>query len=355
MHNMTDGGDRIDKRDRARTGTISVLLEGGLGDHLLGMRVLRFAHDRYPAHDIIAYSHSAGHTTPAQIAAMSPFVLRAVPVHQSAAPTTYAEMGRFQNIAAADRELMHSADVFIDAHGEKMLASASMALDVPLFDILAHRPELVVSPQAQSAADDMLAAFGDATFVGLNLTKFGAETVASLTSRITFLIQAVATRASVVVLNFFNSRYDFPHWPEPDRSLRRQRAIDDARALAGLRVAGSQTVPCPDLPLEMVAGLLKRCRYFIGLDNGIKHLAWALGLPHSFFHPEKPELLYAMRWMPDLHRMLRFDCSQDELSSHARSAVAALDLEQANGEANDIDDAPRHRTMGPQTARPIQT
>ena len=77
-------------------------------------------------------------------------------------------------------------------------------------------------------------------------------------------------------------------------------------SLASLPALDSRIVPCADLPIEVVASLLTRCRYFVGGDNGIKHLAWALDIPRTFFIKAPPPRLDILRWMPDVHRMLQF-------------------------------------------------
>jgi hypothetical protein len=47
-------------RRRSPKRFVAVRLEGGLGDHILGMRVLRFVRDRYPRHEIVALSDAHG-------------------------------------------------------------------------------------------------------------------------------------------------------------------------------------------------------------------------------------------------------------------------------------------------------
>jgi ADP-heptose:LPS heptosyltransferase len=73
----------------------------------------------------------------------------------------------------------------------------------------------------------------------------------------------------------------------------------------------------------MVAALIKRCRYFVGLDNGIKHLAWALGVPLTCLYPIYPSTEHIVRWLPDIHRMLLFDCREEDLAAHLTDALAA--------------------------------
>ncbi len=303
--------------------SVSVRLEGGLGDHILGMRVLRFIHDHYPDHEIVAYSDSAGHSTQLAIASMSPFVSRVVLVGQRAPPKR-GEVGKLDNIRAEDMQMMLAHDVFIDAYGRSMFARASIALDVPIFEILAKRPELRVAPSTLREASELLAPYAGAKFVGFNMTKYGAAFLERNMAPITYVLHRLLEDPMVVVLNMFTSRYTFNHWPQRERVYREETAAGESGVQSRLCVLSERIVPCVDLPIETIVALLKRCRYFIGLDNGIKHLAWALDLPHTFFHTERPSPYFVMRWMPDLHRMLLFNCANDSLDRHIAEAKATL-------------------------------
>src|SRR6266498_396583 len=92
--------------------TVAVRLEGGLGDHVLGMRVLPFVHRSFPKHQIIVYSDAAGHAGQLQVAAMSPIVASVVPVQSR--PKDRTVVGRLENVRPQDLTRMFSADVFID-------------------------------------------------------------------------------------------------------------------------------------------------------------------------------------------------------------------------------------------------
>jgi hypothetical protein len=305
--------------------TIAVRLEGGLGDHLLGMRVLRFIRARYPRHAIVAYSDSAGHPTQQQIAALSPFVSEVVPVFRRPVKVRADGMGKLDEIRDEDLDRMRSADHFIDTYGAIMLTAASRSLDIPLFELLAHRPELVIPAPAHEAAARWLAPFGDSVFVGMNLVKYGAERLRGFIPRVMELLCPLLRDSRVVVLNMYTTKYEFTHWPEPERTMRETRAIEEGQVLTELCARHERIVPCVDQPIETVVALLARCRYFIGIDNGIKHLAWALGVPHTFLHPKEPEMLQILRWMPDFHRILQFDCSSDDLTAHVVAARQACD------------------------------
>jgi ADP-heptose:LPS heptosyltransferase len=97
---------------------------------------------------------------------------------------------------------------------------------------------------------------------------------------------------------------------EPE-TLRRE-----ATRLASFESGALNFADYTDLPIEVIAALLSRCRYFVGGDNGIKHLAWALDIPRTFFVKERPPRLDVLRWMPDVHRLLTFDCGEHRLRRH---------------------------------------
>jgi hypothetical protein len=310
-------------RDRRRR-SVSVRLEGGLGDHVLGMRVLRFVRDRYPKHEIVVFSDSNGFTAPTAAAALSPFVSQVVPISHPSVADGVVNTERLHSVRAPDLARMLSADVVIDTFGGDMLVEASETLNVPLFDILCHPPELAIPSEAHDVATHILTPFQGASFVAMHLAKFGARALEKLDPHLTYMLTRLLRHPDVIVLNFFTSSYDYVSWPEPSRSARLQRSIDEATYLTTLCSRNDRILPCVDLPLATLAALLSRCHYFIGLDSGIKHLAWALQLPLSYFHPITPSLAQALRWMPDLHRLLQFTCSTERLESHISDIETAL-------------------------------
>jgi hypothetical protein len=302
--------------------SVSVRLEGGLGDHILGMRVLPFIRERRPYHDIVVYSDSGGHPVQMQVAEMSPLVARVVPVY--AEPKGHNVVGRLENIRSQDLALMLATDLFIDAWGGDMFITAAAALQVPVFDIFAARPVFKVPNEDERCAARLLGDFAGASFVGMNLSKYGAGILKRHERSIVRLLHGILEHPKVIVLNMFTSSYEFAHWPEPQRTLRRQYSIEEVSVVRSLSTISDRVVPCADLPLCTVAALLKRCSYFVGVDNGVKHLAWALDVPHTFFVPERPRVLGTLRWIPDVHRMLFLDCSDDLLDAHIATAHDVL-------------------------------
>jgi ADP-heptose:LPS heptosyltransferase len=297
--------------------SIAVRLEGGLGDHILGMRVLSFVRAKYPHHEILAYSDAAGHETQLQIARMSPLVSAVRPVRA----TDYTRS--IEAIDPADREMMCASDLVIDAWGGTMFVEAAEQLNVPVFDILSSRPQLAISPEAEAAALDFLGEHRDAPLIGLSLGKYDTSLFSDYSELIAALLHGLLEQEEVIILNFFTSTYEFSHWPEPKRTERREIAARGGRLLAGLSRISERIRPCRDLPLPVVAALINRCRYFVGLDNGIKHLAWALDVPLTCLFPIPPNLEHTVRWLPDVHRLLLFDCGEQELSAHLADALSA--------------------------------
>jgi hypothetical protein len=299
------------------TSSVAIRLEGGLGDHILGMRVLSFVRDKYPHHDLLVYSDAAGHPTQLEIARMSPLVKAVTPVRVTDHSRT------LDAIEQADRDLMFASDIVIDAWGGTMLVDAAEQLNVPVFDILSSRPQLSISPDADRAALDLLGDDRHAPLIGLNLSKYDHAFLSDYTPLIAALLHGLLEQPEVIILNFFTSTYDFTHWQEPRRTERRLIAERGGRFLKSLSRLSDRIRPCADLPLPVVAALIKRCRYFVGLDNGIKHLAWALGVPLTCLHPIYPSTEYIVRWLPDIHRMLLFDCREEDLAAHLADAQSA--------------------------------
>ncbi len=304
--------------------TVALRFEGGLGDHVLAMRVLPFVRERHPDHDIIVYSDSGGHRTPARVTEMSPYVAKVVPIRTEGHGRSLAD------VRPEDLRLMQSSDLFIDVWGETMFMHAAVALGVSVFRILAHYPELVVPAEASEAAADHVRRYSNCVLVGLNLSTYGAALLRNYSKCILGLLERLLSESNVVILNIFTASYAFPHWPEPQRSVRQGFSLDDGELLKSLSALSDRVVPCVDLPISVVAALLSRCKYFIGVDNGSKHLAGGLGVPLTYFHPARQGIRHTLRWMPDLHRMLLFDCSDAELAIHIDTAVATVRAE-SNG------------------------
>lgn len=300
---------------------IAIRLEGGVGDHILGMRVLPFARRQDPDAEIAIYSDASGGAAQIEAAKLSPEVDSVKCVRQKRPPEGMEQMGRLDNIDDECIEEMRSADLFLDAWGADYFASASRALDVPVFDILAARPRIRPPDWAVAEAERLVP---EGPLVGLNLTKYGAAFPGAARPVLEQLLGRLLADREVRFLHFYRTRYDFPHWPEPERSRRARVAAEELRVVKIVDGWHERILPIVDQPLAVAAALLARCSYFIGVDNGVKHLAWALGIPLSVILPAAPDPLFVTRWMPDYHRALLLDGDLDGAKRHAEQALAQV-------------------------------
>jgi hypothetical protein len=266
---------------------ISIRLAGGIGDHLLGMRALSVAHARMPDRRIIVYSDSANHPVALKVAALSPFAAEVLPARSCASES--------------------ECEACIDARGDDLFTTTAAALRMPIFEFLAVRPALTLPEWAVVEADRLLRRLKASSFIGVCFATDDPETLTRFHSRIVDAIRIALSLggddADAIALNFFTTT--------------------PAQFSETLTNLDPRIVPCADLPIEVVAALLTRCRAFLGTDNGIKHLAWALDIPRTFFVKERPKVLEALRWMPDVHRMLTFDCSDERLRCALRNMSRA--------------------------------
>src|SRR6185437_6154469 len=192
-------------------GTVAVRFEGGLGHHVLGMRLLPFIRRRYPRHRIEAYSDAAGGQSQLEVLGLSPFVDAIHTVRRR--PDARAEqMGQLDTVIAQDLARMRSADHFFDAWGGMFFLQAAKKLDIAALSILAMRPRLVLPPAAEEAAGKLLAPFEGRPLVGLNVAKHG-QAEGQLPDQIHQLLRSLLADERVVILNIFQTRFDFEHWP----------------------------------------------------------------------------------------------------------------------------------------------
>jgi hypothetical protein len=303
--------------------TVSVRLEGGLGDHLLGMRVLHFVHERYPSHDIVVYSDCGGAQPQMDIVRMSPLVHRVVPVRQDSQLASSHDMGALHAVLAEDLDLMRSADVFVDAHGALLFVPAAQQLNVPVFQILSSTPHLTIPDDVDEVLAAKLARFGSVPLVAVQFAKYG-RWIRQFEDTLRYILTRLVRTSDAIILNIFTTTFEFNHWAEPMRSKRSRRIEEDAEFLSSLCDISERIIPCVDLPITTVASLLRRCQYFIGLDNGIKHLAWALELPRTYFVPQMPDTAFVVRWMPDCHRAIAFGCAAIEVDRQLSQMDAIL-------------------------------
>lgn len=313
----------------ANNPTIAVRLEGGIGDHILGLRLLPFVRQKHPQAHITLYSDAAGSPVQLSIAQLCGEANEVLSLHRPTETLRMETMGSLETLPPAARQKLAAADYFYDAWGGGFYLDAARALKVPFYTILAQRPTLHIPPSATQAANQHLGPYNDAIFIGLNLSKYGAEWLNHYAEKLYTFIGRLLEHPKVIVLNFFTQQFDFSHWPTPQRLQRQHLAISEVQRIAQFSQRHERLVPIVDLPIHTVAAMLQRCQYFIGVDNGIKHLAWALRVPLTSFMQELPDLSFALRWSPDYHRVLSINCSTEELETRIDEALAEMKLPKA--------------------------
>jgi len=306
--------------------TAAIRLEGGLGDHLLGMRLLGPLRAKYPQHRIVAYSDAGGAKPQLQVVRMSPMVSEVCPVSQDPLRVTMSSLGLLGNLDARDLARIREADVFVDAYTQSLFLEQARMLDVSPFEVLASTPVLHISDDAKTLGARLLDRVDGQKFVGLNFAKYGLDILRGCLDTLRRFVDDLMTLPNTHLLHFYTRRHRFPHWPEPDRSRREQQAHMETAVLE--EITGWYSDRCTaiiDEEISIVAALLARCNYFIGVDNGIKHLAWALGVPRTWIVPYRGlAQQWILRYAPDYHRMLQLGCSVGELERHIAAARSAV-------------------------------
>lgn len=311
---MTDNG-----------GVVAVRLEGGLGDHLLGMRVLRYIRRSYPEFRVIAYSDAGGYGAQMEICRMSPFVSEVVPVYKESIRLKGQDFGSLNNLQTKYLEQMLAADVFFDCAVSTLHLEAARQLGVSHFEILASRPDLAIPAKARDQVNDLLSSLPGDRIVVMNLAKFGPQILYSSIEMFHGFLDELLKDPRTIVLNVFTSHHDFPHWPEPERTRRRDSAFREAQILQQISESyPGRVLSVVDQPLAVIAALLLRCQYYVGVDNGIKHLAWALDVPRTCIMIAPPDRGFILQWLPDYHRVLMLTGPQDvaKLIAEVRAATA---------------------------------
>lgn len=295
--------------------SISIRLEGGIGDHILGLRILPFIRQRYQRHKIIAYSDCGGHQSPLEIARLSPFLAEVIPVYHEKNSLSPTNWGNLHNIQKKYLDMMFAANLFIDTWGHTLFLNQSRMLRVNPNKILSHIPKLVIPYRFKIEALRFLSQFRGSIFVGFNVSKHGLDLFQSRQVRgiIENFIKGLLKNPKVIILNFYTSSYEFPHWPKSQRLIREKKFNKECIEVGELWNIDTRIIPVIDFPITMVAALLKQCSYFIGVDNGIKHLAWALRIPTTYFMPfEELDVYFKLRWMPDYENCLFLNCSKED-------------------------------------------
>jgi hypothetical protein len=318
---VTYSSDKAQPIDRSQQ--VAIRLEGGIGDHLLGMRLLRFVRNRYPNHDIIAYSDCGGQSEQIEVVKLSPHVSRVLPVFKDPLRVMDDNWWALSTLDSNDLALMRSADVFLDGDIKTLFIHQSKALDVPFYEILASRPDLRIPEAAVAAVNAILPGDRGDRYVALNLSKHGANMIQSIFAFIQPLLRSLLNDPKVKVVNVYKRTFEFAHWPEGRRRVRQDVITKEALVNESIDTSHDRMVPIVDRPIVEVAAILARCQYFIGVDNGIKHLAWALGIPHTMVLPGVSDMSMITRWIPDFNRTLLLNDS-DDMSRHMQFAAEQI-------------------------------
>jgi glycosyl transferase family 9 (putative heptosyltransferase) len=285
--------------------TIAVRLEGGLGDHLLGMRLLRFIHLRYPHHKIVAYSDAGGSVAQFEVAGLSSHVSEVETIQQDTFRVTDQNIGSLANLTSESLMKLRSAEHFFDAHTDLLFLEECYRLNVPHFEVLASRPDLTIPAEALAGARTLLESLPCREYIAINIMKYGPAAVRHHLALIHAFLSEILEDSELGVLHFYVRGYDFPQAPEPSRTYRRQTCTLEAAELDSLeKCYPGRVFSMVDQPIPSMAALLKKCLYFVGVDNGVKHLAWALNVPRTWLSPGRLGKEFILRWVPDYHCML---------------------------------------------------
>src|SRR5688572_2895228 len=234
--------------DNSNHSSVVVRLEGGVGDHILGMRVLSFVKDRFPHNPLTVLSDCGGNDAQAEIAAMSPLVDRVVKATHRRQLANVTEMGRLDNLDEDALCYVKRSHAFVDAWGAHFFLEASQLLQVPLFEILARRPALVPSAISERAAAEFLAPYAGRILVTMNLSKWGAGLLAKCWQTAAApLLQRILSNSEVIVVNLFTTRFEYSQWPEDLARYRKALLQEEAQLLATLPKIHDRLISAPDL------------------------------------------------------------------------------------------------------------
>jgi hypothetical protein len=279
------------------------------------MRVLHFINAKFPSHEIVIYSDAGGNPPQMEIASLSPYVSRVVPIFTTNRLTT-ENLGDLNNIRHEDLEALNSADFFFDAEISKLFLPVSRQLGFPIYEILAARPPLHLSEKAMEDAKARLQGLEGRIVIALNFSKYGGQFLRHQLPWIHDVLQPLIRRRDLSIISILSRTFQYPHWPTPQRLQRLMDQIEEADAVeTTISKWGPEVRTLVDAPLSVVGAVLKRCHLFIGVDNGIKHLAWALGVPLVYFMPSIPDGVFTLRWLPDFHRMFVFGETGEALAA----------------------------------------
>ena len=292
-------------------GRVAVRLEGGIGDHILGMRLLKFIRQKYPSHPIRIYSDCAGNSAQLEVAALSPLVESVTPVFQDPEKVTLSSLGAFENLVENDRTRIAEEEVYFDGSTRSLFILQSRLLGISYHEILASRPALRIPDFRRREAAALLAPGKGCRYIALNLGNLEASTLRQYLPYLKKFFKQLLTEQDIYIVNILSHSYKFPHWPTQERQRREVLTRENAELNMELLDWHPRIIGVVDQPIQTVTAILKCCRHFVGIDNGIRHIAWALNVPSTILVgfqlddaslPQKREAL--LRWFPDVHSLV---------------------------------------------------
>ena len=306
---------------------IAVRLEGGLGDHILGLRLVPFIRQRFPNDRIVLYSDCGGFRSQLEACAMCSHSDEVVPVFQDRTKVTLENAGSLENICSGDMLKIQSADLFFDAWpgppidpmalgcepGLNDWVTHARRLNMPFYEIFASIPELQISHRAVARASEIIPFHKSHRIVAINFQKGGPNELMARNDALRSILSMLLQDSRLYVANIFTADNDFPHLFEPLRVERCAKEREAALILERLGEVSDRVVAVKGQDISTIAAVLRGSDYFLGVDNGIKHLAWSLGVEHSFFAVKQPQRASIMRWIPDYHRLIVPDGSSGQL------------------------------------------
>lgn len=283
--------------------TITVRLEGGIGNHLLGMRLLKYIHMCYQEHRIVAYSDAGNSVLPLEVAALSPYVSEVRSLEKDPMRVS-GSMGSLAELTAESLTNLKSGEHFFDTHTELLFLEECRRLNLPHFEVLASRPELAIPPDAVAEARAFLRSLPGMRYVAINFMKYGPSAIRSHLDLIKTFLSQILHDSEFGVLHFCMTGDGRPRHAGSSHNSQRPPGTLETEELDSLAECyPGRVFPVMDKRIVDVCALLQECSYFVGVGNDLKHLAWALDVPRTWLGPK----LWAdaiFRWAPDYNCML---------------------------------------------------
>jgi hypothetical protein len=259
---------------------------------------------------------------------MSPYAARVIPVYKDPLnfnPDVFDEsFGKIEQLRVSDQNMMRQHDEFFDAWGEGLFIKQSRQLGFSFLEILNTRPLLIV-PELNDGPH-LECQLTAKPSVALCLAKYGAVFLREHLGWIIELLLRLLEDERLLIFNLYHSSYDFPHWPDALRVQRREQNAIESALIADLNQISPRIIPVANASLHVVAAVIRGSNYFIGVDNGLKHVAWALGRPLTYFIEQIPTDARVLRWMPDFHCAVLPGGDLEAILRKVRAATEGLNV-----------------------------